>query len=616
MSDFTEEQKRYLEGFAAGAGLNVSLTGQPTFAGTLGMTPAMLPGGANGAANGAKSLPVLETAAGTESACHKAQDRQIAEGKKLCNEELAKRKKFPLDQWDDVVQHSAEGKFPKGTDILAFKYQGLFYVAPAQDSYMCRLRFAGGILPSFQLRRVADLAEKFGGGFADITTRANLQVREIKATDGVAFVEGLHEAGIVNRGAGGDNIRNITGSPTAGIDPQELIDTRPLCRELYHYILNHREMYGLPRKFNIAFDGGGQISAVEDTNDIGFTAYRVGEGKSDSEGKPVEPGVYFRMALGGITGHKDFARDEGVLLTPAECVPAAAAVVRVFIDHGDRTDRKKARLKYLLDKWGHEKFLAETETMLGRKLRKLPIEACEARPAVAKHGHVGVFPQKQAGKVYVGMVLPVGRMTVEQMRGVADLADRYGSGTIRLTVWQNLLISDVDSAKAEELCFELAKLGLATSATSVRAGLVACTGAAGCKYAMAHTKTHALGLADYLEPRIPLDTPINIHLTGCPHSCAQHYMGDIGLLATKVEVGDDMIEGYHVYVGGGYGAEQGIGRELYRNVLANDLGPTVERMLRGYMESRAGANETFITFCRRHETEQLKEIFESEAVAV
>lgn len=613
MSDFTEEQKRYLEGFAAGAGLPVALGGgSATFAGTLGLSPAALPGGANGA----KSQAAGEVAAGPDALCHTAQDRQVAEGKKLCNEELAKRKKFPLDQWDDVVQHSAEGKFPKGTDILAFKYQGLFYVAPAQDSYMCRLRFAGGIVPSFQLRRVADLAEKFGGGYADVTTRANLQVREIKASDGVAFIEGLHEAGIINRGAGGDNIRNITGSPTAGIDPQELIDTRPLCRELYHYILNHREMFGLPRKFNIAFDGGGQISSVEDTNDIGFTAVRVGEGKSDSDGKRVEPGVYFRMALGGITGHKDFARDEGVLLTPAECVPVAAAVVRVFIDHGDRTDRKKARLKYLLDKWGHEKFLAETETVLGRKLRKLPLEACEPRRAVAKHGHVGVFLQKQPGKVYVGLVLPVGRMTVEQMRGIADLADRYGSGTIRLTVWQNLLISDVDAGKAEELCFELAKLGLATSATSVRAGLVACTGAAGCKYAMAHTKTHALELADYLEPRVPLDTPINIHLTGCPHSCAQHYMGDIGLLATKVEQGDDVVEGYHVFVGGGYGAEQGIGRELYRNVIALDLGPTVERMLRAYLENRASPSETFLAYCRRHETEQLKELFSEEAVAV
>jgi ferredoxin-nitrite reductase len=463
---------------------------------------------------------------------------------------------------------------------------------------------------------VADLADCLGGGYADVTTRANLQVREIAAKNAVDFVEGLHDAGIVIRGSGADNIRNITGSPTAGIDPQELIDTRPLTRAMHHYILNHREMYGLPRKFNIAFDGGGAISAVEDTNDIGFSAVRVGEGKTDADGKPVVPGVYFRMALGGITGHKDFARDEGVLLTPEECVPVAAAVVRVFIDHGDRTDRKKARLKYLLDQWGHPKFLDETEKVLGRKLRRLPIDACEVRPAVEKHGHIGVFPQKQTGKVYVGVVLPVGRMSCEQMRGIADIADRYGSGIIRLTVWQNLLISDIARENADAVKAELQALGLAISAGGVRGGLVACTGAAGCKYAAAHTKQHGLELANYVEARLQLDTPINIHLTGCPHSCAQHYMGDIGLLATKVEQGDDMVEGYHVFVGGGYGAEQGIGRELVRNVVATDLGPTIERILRAYLENRRDDGETFLAFCRRSETDQLKKLFDPQLLAV
>ena len=613
MSDFTEEQKKYLEGFAAGSGLT-QLTA--TFAGTLGLAPDQLPGaaGASGA-SGAKPQAAAELPVGPEAVHYRAQDRQVAEGKKLCPEEVAKRKKFPLDQWDDLVKLTAEGKYPKGTDVLAIKYQGLFYVAPAQDSYMSRLRFAGGIVPTFQFRRVADVAEQFGGGYADVTTRANLQVREIKAPDAVAFLESLHEAGIVPRGSGADNIRNITGSPTAGVDPQELIDTRPLARELHHYILNHREMYGLPRKFNIAFDGGGAISAVEDTNDIGFAAVRVGPGKTDGDGQPVEPGVYFRMALGGITGHKDFAQDEGVLLRPDECTPVSAAVVRVFIDHGDRTDRKKARLKYLLDRWGHAKFVEETEKALGRKLRRVALDACEPRPAVSKHGHVGVHPQKQLGRFYVGVLLPVGRMTVEQMRGLAAIADRYGSGTIRLTVWQNLLISDVAEQDVAAVTAAVHALGLATSATGVRSGLIACTGAAGCKFAMAHTKQHALELADYLEPRVPLDVPVNIHLTGCPNSCAQHYMGDIGLLGTKVEQGDDMVEGYHVFVGGGYGAEQGIGREVYRSVAAADLGPTIERMLRAYLDARAGEAETFLAFCRRHPTEQLKEMFEQQAVA-
>src|SRR5215213_4663883 len=175
---------------------------------------------------------------------------------------------------------------------------------------MCRLRLPAGIVTSHQLRGLADIAQDHAGGYADVTTRANLQLREIGPRNTVPLLMGLADLGIIPRGSGADNIRNVTASPTAGIDPRELIDTRPHARELHHHILHHREMYGLPRKFNIAFDGGGAVSALEDTNDVGFTAVRVGEGKA------VPPGVYFRLTLGGITGHKDFARDTGVLLTP------------------------------------------------------------------------------------------------------------------------------------------------------------------------------------------------------------------------------------------------------------------------------------------------------------
>src|SRR5205807_1138783 len=207
-----------------------------------------------------------------------------------------------------------------------------------------RLRNPNGIIDAPKLRTVAAIAEEFGGGYAHVTTRANLQVREIGAQHTLRILERLAEAGLTSRGAGADNIRNITGNPTAGIDPLELYDTRPLGLDLYHAILNHRELYGLPRKFNIAFDGGGGIASLEDTNDIGFSAVRVGPGKAMPEG------VYFRVAVGGVTGHGDFARDLGVLVAPEQCVPVAVAIVRVFIDEGDRTDRKRARLKYALDR--------------------------------------------------------------------------------------------------------------------------------------------------------------------------------------------------------------------------------------------------------------------------
>jgi ferredoxin-nitrite reductase len=380
---------------------------------------------------------------------------------------------------------------------------------------------------------------------------------------------------------------------------------------MHHYILNHREMYGLPRKFNIAFDGGGKVSCLEDTNDIGFVAARR---KIGSGAIYFRDGIGFRLTLGGITGHKDFARDTGVMVTAEECIPVAAAIVKAFTAHGDRTDRKKARLKYVLDRMGFEQFLEEVERHYGGKLQRMPLDECEPRLPIDKHGHIGVHAQKQPGLCYAGAVLPVGRMTVDQMSAIAEISERYGSGTIRLTVWQNLLISDVPAERVDQLRRQLEAIGIGTSATSIRGGLVACTGNAGCKFASSNTKKHALEIADYLDARLQLDQPINIHVTGCPHSCAQHYIGDIGLLATKVAVGDDMVEGYHIFVGGGFGLEQGIGREVYRNVTAAEAPATIERMLRAYLSNRRGEQESFLEFSRRLPREELVKLFDAEGV--
>ncbi len=606
VADFTEEQKSYLQGFVSGADVARSRQGLPTFAATLaGLGIAATPAASQTPTAGAQPAAALPP----EAIHHAAQNRVLDESKALVPEEQAKRRKHPLDMWDELEQHAAENRAPKGTDIFAFKFQGLFYVAPAQDSFMCRLRFPGGIVPSYQLRQVADIAETLAGGYADVTTRANLQLRQITPANTVAVLTALHECGVVNRGAGADNIRNITGSPTAGIDPQELIDTRSLTRQLHQYILNHRELYGLPRKFNIAFDGGGRIAVLEDTNDIGFAAVRVAEGKA------AAAGVYFRLQLGGITGHGDFARDAGWLLTPEQCVPVAAAVVRVFIEHGDRTDRKKARLKYVLDRLGLERLLEETRKLLAFEPLRLPLEECEPRPPASKHAHIGFHRQRQTGLFYAGVVLPVGRITVQQLRGIAAIAERYGSGTIRLTVWQNLLISDIPEQHIEAVKAELEALGLQWLAGHLRGGVVACTGNVGCRFSATDTKRHALEIAEHVDRRIQLDQPINLHLTGCAHSCAQHYIGDIGLLGTQVEAGDDVVEGYHVFVGGGYGEQQELGRELYRGVPAAELPELTERMLAAYLEHRSGEGELFLDWTRRYPAEQLMALIEKPSMA-
>jgi ferredoxin-nitrite reductase len=589
--DFEPEQKRYLEGFVAG--LQIAKNARPAA------------GGAAPPANGVAAEPIGPDAAGL-----RAQDRVIKSGGKLSDPEKFKRELHPFDGYEKLKEQAAKNEAPKPDDNFRWRFFGLFYCAPTQKSYMCRLRIPNGIMTHWQFAGLADLAERYAGGYSHVTTRANLQMREVEPKNAVAMVEGIQDLGLASRGSGADNIRNVTGTPTAGIDPQELLDTRPYAREWHFHILNDRSLYGIPRKFNVGFDGGGTIAVLEDTNDIGFQAVAV------KDGFGVEAGIWFRLLLGGITGHQDFARDTGIIVKPAEATMVADAVVRVFIDNGDRTNRAKARLKYVLDAWGFEKFLAAMEERLGRKLARVPAEAIAPRPVFDRLAHIGVHPQIQNGLNWIGVVFPVGKITAAQMRALAKIAQEFGDGEIRLTVWQNLLISGVADDRVAAAEAAIAEIGLATTASSIRAGLVACTGNAGCKLANSDTKRHAEEIAHWCEARVALDGPINIHLTGCPNSCAQHYVGDIGLVGTKVQVSDDgdQVEGYHVVVGGGFGPDAACGREIYRDVKAEDAPKTVERMLKAYLAHRASAAESFLTFTRRHEIDALKAFNDQEAV--
>jgi ferredoxin-nitrite reductase len=584
--DFNPEQKRYLEGFVSG--LQIARAGR----------------GLAGAAVAEPAIP-----AGPDREHIVAQDRAVAAGGKLSEQERVKRDQHPFDAYARLQGQAAGNEFPKPADTFRWKYYGLFYVAPAQNAYMCRLRIPNGILTHWQLAGVADLAARYGGGYSHVTTRANLQIREIAARDAVAVYEGIQEIGLSSRGSGADNIRNVTGTPTAGIDPQEIVDTRPYARAWHHHILNDRSLYGLPRKFNVAFDGAGRIPVLEDTNDIGFQAVLVREGFGPA------PGAWFRLALGGITGHGDFARATGVVVKPEDATRVADAIVRVFIDRGDRTDRNKARMKYVLDAQGFDGYLALVEGKLGRKLARVPSEAIAPRPAFDRAAHIGVHAQKQPGLCWIGVVLPVGKLTAEQMRGLAAIAQEMGDGEIRLTVWQNLLISGVPAASTAAAEAAIRRLGLATDATSIRAGLVACTGNAGCRFSASDTKRHAEEIARWCEERVELDGPVNIHLTGCHHSCAQHYIGDIGLLACKVSTSEDgdAVEGYHILVGGTFGPDAALAREIYRDVKAEDAPRAVERMLKGYLAYRASREETFQKFSRRHDIDALRTMFEEGA---
>ncbi|MFO1148074.1 MAG: NirA family protein [Alsobacter sp.] len=591
--DFSPDQKRYLEGFVSGVQAGRGARGLPG----LGAGQAAAP-----------AIPVSRPT-GPDAIHIEAQDRVAAAGGKLVDQEKWKREEHPFDAYPRLRAQATTGQYPKPADNFRWRYYGLFYVAPAQDSYMCRLRIPNGILRAQQFAGLADIADRLGGGYAHATTRANLQVREIKAQDAVAFVEGLQDLGLCSRGSGADNIRNVTGDATAGIDPQALIDTRPLAREWHFHVLNDRSLTGLPRKFNVAFDGGGRIPTLEDTNDIGFQAVEV------TEGAPVAPGVWFRLALGGITGHRDLARDTGVVLPPADATRVADAILRVFIREGDRTNRAKARLKYVLDAWGFEKFLAAVEAELSAPLARIDAAFVKPRPEQDRQAHVGVHPQRQKGLNYVGVVLPVGRLSTDQMRGLATLSHDLGDGEIRLTVWQNLLVSGIPDDHVAEAKARIEAMGLDWRASAIRAGLVACTGSRGCRFAGADTKGAAEAIAAWCEARMSLDSPVNIHVTGCHNSCAQHYIGDIGLIGARVPVSDDgdTVDGFHVVVGGGFGAEAAIARELWRDVRAEDTPATVERLLRAYLDHRSGPAESFHAFTTRCGAEDLRRLAEDRA---
>lgn len=516
----------------------------------------------------------------------------------LCKEERWKHEQHGLDIWEKMAHHASANVFPKDGDIFRFKYHGLFYVAPAENAFMLRLRIPGCRLSAAQANAIADITENWGAGTVDITTRGNFQIRRIEPKNILSVLTRLADAGLTSKGSGADNVRNITASATSGFDPNELLDVMPYAHALHHYILNNRELYGLPRKFNVSFDNGGAISVAVDTNDIGFVPVKI-QGQAN-----IEDGVYFRVLLAGITGHQHFARDAGILVKAEDAVTVAVAMIKVFIANGDRTNRKKARLVYLLEKWGIEKYLLETQKLLGVRF----IEDREGKFAAnvnkIPHGHIGVFKQRQSEKNYVGVAVPVGRLDAAQLRGLAQISEKFGEGELRLTVWQNVIVPHIKDENLAKFTKALWALDLTYQTSAVAGGVVACTGNTGCKFAGANTKDTAIASIAHLKGRINLDQPVNIHFTGCAHSCAQHYAGDIGLMGVPLSTG----EGFNITLGGGMDQSQGVGREIFWKVARENVPQTLEKIIRTY-QSRCNQGESFVEFTRRHDVKTLQEIF-------
>ncbi len=528
---------------------------------------------------------------------------------RLSKEEKIKQELHPLDAFPEIRRKATLGLAPEGGDVFRFKTNGLFWLAPVEGGYMCRLRIPGGFITASQFRELGSISTDIASGFLQITNRNNVQIRIIQPENTTELLRRVEKSGLHARGSGGDNIRNITASPTAGIDPYELIDVRPLVEDLSQLIMNDREFYDLPRKFNISFNGGGSIKVAEDTNDIGLRAFQW----AGSDSLPA--GVYFQILLGGVTGHQEFSEHSGVICTPDQAVEVIAAMTKVFVRNGNRGNRGKARLVYLLKDWGFEKFIEQSEQEFGHQLPRLDAESIpqyESDLPEIHHPHLGAHPQKQEGLQYLGVSIPVGIIQADEVEAICGVAEKFGIGEMRLSIFQNVLIPGIPVSRIAEAEAALKEAGLSCSASRFRGGMIACTGNRYCKYAAADTKGQGIELADFIDSQIELDQPINVHVTGCPHSCAQHYIGDIGLLGCQVEVDGEVGEGFHVFVGGGFGAAKNLGRQLFKSVPVGELlNQKILALLRSYLAHR-DEGQSFQSFTISHSIEDLEKLTEEQ----
>jgi ferredoxin-nitrite reductase len=458
------------------------------------------------------------------------------------------------------------------TDLThRLKWLGIFFRPVTPGKFMLRLRTPSGILSSYKVRVLADIIQRYGeDGSADITTRQNLQLRGIRLEDIPDIFEQLKQAGMTSVQSGMDNVRNITASPVAGIDANELIDTQGLVLKVQDMITNNgegnRAFTNLPRKFNIAIEGGRDNSIHAEINDIAFVpAFREGE-------------LGFNVLVGGFFSARrcEAAIPLNAWVPPNDAVvDLCRAILEVYRDHGLRANRQKARLMWLIDEWGLERFRSEVEAVLGQPLLSA---APEDEIDWDKRDHIGVYPQKQTGLNYVGLHVPVGRLQASDLYDLARLAEVYGNGEVRLTVEQNVIIPNIADSRLAACLKEplLQKFSIAP-ATLVRS-LVSCTGSQFCNFALVETKQRALALAQALDAELALPQSVRIHWTGCPNSCGQPQVADIGLMGTKVRKDGKTVEGVDIYMGGKVGKEARLGERVQQGVPCDDL-PGVLRQL-------------------------------------
>jgi ferredoxin-nitrite reductase len=455
------------------------------------------------------------------------------------------------------------------------KWLGIFFRKSTPGRFMVRMRVPNGLLNSSQMRVLARVLEKCGAdGVADITTRQNIQIRGIKIEDVPEMLAQFRSCGLTSVQSAMDNVRNITGSPVAGIDSDELFDTRDLAIAVQNMITNNGEgnpaFTNLPRKFNIAIDGSRDNSTHAEINDIGFVpAFKQFEDQN----------IFgFNLIVGGFFSNKRIAAaiPMNVWVNPEQVVDLCEAILIVFRENGSRESRQKARLMYLLDDWGIEKFRNEVEKQIGYSL-----EAAAPTDEIteSKRDHIGVYRQKQSGLNYVGIQIPVGRMYAAEMEEIARIAEVYGSGEMRLTVEQNIILPNVPDSNLESLLAEPILAKFPANPSPLTRGLVSCTGAQFCPVAIVETKNRALELIAEIEQDLTLSQPVRMHWSGCPNSCAQPQVADIGFIGCKARKNGKIVDGVDIYMGGKVGKDAHLGECVMEKIPCEDLREVVGKIL-------------------------------------
>ena len=490
--------------------------------------------------------------------------------------ETLKAERDGLDVSEDLVRFAREGWKTIGEDDKErLKWVGVFYRRPTPGHFMMRIRMANGIVTSAQARLLGEITRESGKNVADVTTRQQVQLRWVTVEGVPEVIARLEAAGLSSLQTGMDNIRGIVGCPATGLAPTELLDTAPIAAAFQRIFLGNKAFTNLPRKFNVTITGCLEHCTGGETQDISMTPAVATVGGEDVAG--------FNVAVGGKqgSGGPRFATALDAFVTPGEAAELCAAIALIFRDHGPREARSRARLAFLVDEWGGERFRKELETRIGRDLSRAGRDARGTKTT----DHVGIFRQRQPGLSYVGLKTPVGRVTGDQLLELARIAERYGRGELRFTPSQNVLIPHVPDALLGELTAEPLLKALPYNPSEIQRGLVSCTGTDFCNLALIDTKARAMALARALEQRLGATRPLTVRWSGCPASCGNHHTADVGLQGCKVKVDGKIVDGVHVFVGGRGGRDPRAAEKILEDVPCDALPEALDRLVRFFPRS-------------------------------